>query len=49
MRSVFTPGDSLLHRLHPLTKLVATVLTVVAAYLLPGLFTPLALFAGVLM
>jgi energy-coupling factor transport system permease protein len=31
--------------LHPLTKLSAALLVIVAAYLLPGLLTPLALFA----
>ncbi|MEP7190435.1 MAG: energy-coupling factor transporter transmembrane component T [Roseiflexaceae bacterium] len=49
MQSIYSPGDSPLHRLHPLTKMVAAVLIVVAAYLLPGLFSPLALFFVVLL
>jgi energy-coupling factor transport system permease protein len=44
MQSIYSPGNSSLHRLHPLTKMVATVLIVVAAYLLPGLLSPSALF-----
>lgn len=49
MRSVYTPGTSLLHALHPLTKLIATVLFVLSAYLLPGLLSPLSLFGIVLL
>jgi energy-coupling factor transport system permease protein len=49
MYSVYLPGTSFLHRLHPLTKLVAAALIVVAAYLLPGLLSPLALFFVVLL
>jgi len=49
MQSIYSPGDSLLHRLHPLTKLAATALIVAAAYLLPGLLSPLALFLVVLL
>jgi energy-coupling factor transport system permease protein len=49
MRSVYTPGASFLHVLHPLTKLMAVALIVVAAYLLPGLLSPLALFFVVLL
>ena len=49
MQSIYTPGDSPLHRLHPLTKMVATALLVIAAYLLPGLLSPIALFLVVLL
>jgi energy-coupling factor transport system permease protein len=49
MQSIYSPGDSPLHRLHPLTKMAATALIVVAAYLLPGLLSPLALFLVVLL
>jgi energy-coupling factor transport system permease protein len=49
MQSIYTPGDSPLHRLHPLTKMAATALIVVAAYLLPGLLSPSALFLVVLL
>jgi energy-coupling factor transport system permease protein len=49
MQSIYSPGDSPLHRLHPLTKLVAAVLIVVAAYTLPGLLSPFALFFVVLL
>ncbi len=49
MQSIYSPGDSPLHRLHPLTKMAAAVLIVVAAYLLPGLLSPLALFFVVLL
>ncbi len=49
MQSIYSPGDSPLHRLHPLTKLVATVLIVVAAYTLPGLLSPFTLFFVVLL
>jgi energy-coupling factor transport system permease protein len=44
MQSIYTPGTSPLHTLHPLTKVLAVVLVILAAYLLPGLLTPLALF-----
>ncbi|MDQ2995570.1 MAG: energy-coupling factor transporter transmembrane protein EcfT [Chloroflexota bacterium] len=49
MQSIYSPGDSPLHRLHPLTKMAAAVLIVVAAYLLPGLLSPLTLFFVVLL
>jgi energy-coupling factor transport system permease protein len=49
MQSIYSPGGSALHRLHPLTKMAATALIVVAAYLLPGLLSPLALFLVVLL
>ena len=49
MQSIYSPGDSPLHRLHPLTKMAAAVLIVVATYLLPGLLSPLALFFVVLL
>jgi energy-coupling factor transport system permease protein len=49
MQSIYSPGDSPLHRLHPLTKLVAAVLIVVAAYTIPGLLSPFALFFVVLL
>jgi energy-coupling factor transport system permease protein len=38
-----------LHRLHPLTKVRAVVLVILAAYLLPGLLTPTALFCGLVL
>src|SRR5215217_181545 len=44
MQSAFTAGTSPLHKLHPLTKLTAALLIVMAAYLFPGLLSPLALF-----
>ncbi len=49
MQSIYSPGDSPLHRLHPLTKLVAAVLIVVAAYTILGLLSPFALFFVVLL
>jgi energy-coupling factor transport system permease protein len=48
MQSIYSPGDSLLHRLHPLTKLATAGLILIATYLLPGALTPLALFCVVL-
>ncbi len=47
MQSTYSPGASLLHRLHPLTKLAAAALILAATYLLPGALTPLALFCVV--
>lgn len=44
MRSAFIFGDSWLHRLHPLTKLCAAILMIVAAYCLPGTWTSFGLF-----
>jgi energy-coupling factor transport system permease protein len=44
----YTAGTKALHRLHPLTKLAGAVLVIAATYTLPGLLTPLALFAMVL-
>ena len=44
MQSSFSPGNSFLHRLHPLTKLTAVLLMLVAIYVLPGEWGPLALF-----
>jgi energy-coupling factor transport system permease protein len=49
MQSSYSPGTSPLHRLHPLTKLTAAALIILGTYLLPGLLTPLALFALVLL
>jgi energy-coupling factor transport system permease protein len=49
MQSSYSPGASPLHRLHPLTKLAAAALIILATYLLPGLLTPLALFLLVLL
>jgi energy-coupling factor transport system permease protein len=48
MRTTFIPGSSLLHRLHPLTKISAAALVITATYLLPWLLAPLVLF-GVLL
>jgi energy-coupling factor transport system permease protein len=48
MQPIYVPGTSLLHRLHPLTKLAAAALVIVAIYLLPWLLAPIALF-GVLL
>ncbi|HNP74445.1 MAG TPA: energy-coupling factor transporter transmembrane component T [Kouleothrix sp.] len=45
MQSSYFPGTSVLHRLHPLTKLAAAALILAATYLLPGALTPLLLFA----
>src|SRR5262245_11063657 len=44
MQPIYVPGTSLLHRLHPLTKLMAMALVIVAIYLLPWLLAPIALF-----
>ncbi|HWQ12572.1 MAG TPA: energy-coupling factor transporter transmembrane component T [Roseiflexaceae bacterium] len=44
MLSIYAQGTSRIHRLNPLTKLTAALLLIAAAYLLPGLLTPLALF-----
>src|SRR6266508_4618144 len=48
MRATFIPGSSLLHRLHPLTKISAAALVITATYLLPWLLAPLALFGMLL-
>lgn len=45
---VYIAGSSLLHRLHPLTKLAGAAVLLVAAFALPGLWSPLALFLLVL-
>ncbi|HEU5100216.1 MAG TPA: energy-coupling factor transporter transmembrane component T [Roseiflexaceae bacterium] len=45
----YSPGTNAAHRLHPLTKLIAAVLIIIAAYSLPGLFTPLGLFGLLLL
>jgi hypothetical protein len=44
MQPTYSPGDSPLHQLHPLTKLVVAGLILAATYLVPGVLTPLALF-----
>jgi len=44
MQSIYSPGDSPLHRLHPLTKLAVAGLLLVSTYLVPGALPPLALF-----
>lgn len=44
MQPSYSPGTSLLHRLHPLTKLAGAGLILASAYLLPGALTPLLLF-----
>lgn len=49
MQTVFHSDAGPLHGLHPLTKLSVTVLIVLAAYLLPGSFTPLMLLTVVLL
>jgi energy-coupling factor transport system permease protein len=49
MQPIFVPGTSLLHRLHPLTKLAAAALVIVAIYALPWLLAPLALFGALLL
>jgi energy-coupling factor transport system permease protein len=49
MLGFYRLGASALHRLHPLTKLAAAALIVVAAYTVPGLLTPLALYGLVLL
>jgi energy-coupling factor transport system permease protein len=48
MRATFIPGSSLLHRLHPLTKISAAALAITATYLLPWLLAPLVLFGMLL-
>jgi energy-coupling factor transport system permease protein len=48
MQPIYVPGTGILHQLHPLTKLAAMVLVIVAIYLLPWLLAPTALF-GVLL
>ncbi|HET9224239.1 MAG TPA: energy-coupling factor transporter transmembrane component T, partial [Roseiflexaceae bacterium] len=49
MQSIYAAGASFLHALHPLTKVIAVVLVVLAAYLLPGQITPFALFCGIVL
>jgi energy-coupling factor transport system permease protein len=49
MQSVYSPGSSLIHRLHPLTKLAVACLILAATYIVPGALTPLALFLGVVL
>src|SRR4051794_40756812 len=44
MQSIYSPGESPLHRLHPLTKLAIAGLILAATYLVPGALAPLALF-----
>lgn len=46
MLTLYQPLSSPLHRLHPLTKFLAVLPVVLAAYLLPWPLTPLVLFAG---
>ncbi|HJZ48010.1 MAG TPA: energy-coupling factor transporter transmembrane component T [Roseiflexaceae bacterium] len=48
MQSAYIPGTSLLHRLHPLTKLAGAALVITAIYLLPWPLAPLVLFGGLL-
>jgi energy-coupling factor transport system permease protein len=48
MQSIYTPGASPLHRLHPLTKLAAVGLILVAAYALPWPVASLVIFLLVL-
>lgn len=43
----YQPGDSFLHRLNPVTKLVVTVGATVVAFMLPGFRGPLLLLLGV--
>lgn len=43
----YQPGESLVHRLHPATKLVAAVCIVLAAFVLPSVQGPLVLLAAV--
>ena len=45
---VYIAGSSLLHRLHPLTKLAGAALLLVAAFTLPGIWSPLAIFLFVM-
>lgn len=44
----YRPGDSLLHRLNPVTKLVVGAAVIVTGFLLPHYFGPLGLLLGVL-
>jgi energy-coupling factor transport system permease protein len=46
---IYSNGAGWLHRLHPLTKLVGALLLLLAAFLLPRLYTPVALFCLVLL
>src|SRR5262249_15437650 len=48
MQSAYIPGTSLLHRLHPLTKLAGAALVITAIYLRPWPLAPLVLFGGLL-
>lgn len=48
MQSPYVPGASLLHRLHPLTKLAAALLVIVAIYGLPWALAPLIIFGALL-
>lgn len=45
MQSLYVPGDSLLHRLYPLTKLVGAILVITLTYTFPLIWLPLAMFA----
>ena len=45
MQQTYIPGTSLLHRLHPLTKLVAATLIIVTTYSLSWPWVPLAILA----
>ena len=45
MQQTYVPGTSLLHRLHPLTKLVAAILVIVITYLFPWPWLPPVVFA----
>lgn len=47
MQPIYMPGASLLHRLHPLTKLAGAALLIGLTYLLPWWWAPLAICAVV--
>jgi energy-coupling factor transport system permease protein len=49
MEPIYQPGTSTLHRLHPLTKIAATLLLVVAIFSLPGIWSPAAILVLVLL
>ncbi|MBC8078165.1 MAG: energy-coupling factor transporter transmembrane protein EcfT [Chloroflexales bacterium] len=49
MEPIYRSGTSLLHQLHPLTKIAATLFLVAAVFTLPGLLSPAAIFLLVLL
>jgi energy-coupling factor transport system permease protein len=48
MQSIYTPGVSVLHRLHPLTKLAAAGVILAATYVIPSPLAPAVIFCVVI-